>query len=422
MLILLDARVSSDDMMAKMSNMQMTRMPLVSRYDPASGDGVSFMTQNDFGGWEMPVAPVAPSGQSAGLAILRDSAITALTAGAPVAHPENGLVGIVARAGDGAGAVLAIGDAFQAAVAAGVEIDEALMPQAAGESGLPPPIDREIGKIYYFHDYSSLGYINGFYGPGKAGGFDPSFVTTIDFSVWSVALSGAGGTKIAQSDKNVPLVQNGMSLEAPFRGHADDYLASCIVHATPSSEGQPIFLVQFWRSAPDRYNPNTDSKSYDEAAPAMTGWAAEENTCGDAIREMGPARLAALANSETATGSATQPAEEDGAPATPATPQVTSAQGEWRRVDTWTATGLEALFRDLPEGRMLTIGCTVSGELAIAISPGQQVQAIDGKAPAIAPDKTRYILRSANIPDSVIVEIHGETLDVGISKDVGPCN
>ncbi|QFT93988.1 hypothetical protein FIU86_14155 [Roseovarius sp. THAF9] len=408
--------------MAKMSNMQMTRMPLVSQYDLASGEGLSFMTQNDFGGWEMPVAPVAPSGQSAGLAILRDSAITALTAGAPVAHPENGLVGIVARAGDGAGAVMAIGDAFQAAVAAGVEIDEALMPQAAGESGLPPPIEREIGKVYYFHDYSDLGYINGFYGPGKAGGFDPSFVTTIDFSVWSVALSGAGGTKIAQGDKNAPLVQNGMSLEAPFRGHADDYLASCIIHATPSSEGQPIFLVQFWRSAPERYNPNTDSKSYDEAAPAMTGWAAGESTCGDAIRHMGSERLAALANSEAATGSAAQPAEGGGAPAAPATPQVTSTQGEWRRVDTWAATGLEGLFRDLPEGRMLMIGCTVSGELAVAISPGQNVQTIDGEMPAIAPDKTRYILRSAKIPDIISVDINGRILDVAVSADAGPCS
>lgn len=421
MLILLDARVSSDDMMAKMTNMQMTRMPLVSHYDLASGEDLFFMTQNDFGGWEMPVAPVAPSGQSAGLAILRDPAITALTAGAPVAHPENGLVGIVARAGDGAGAVLPIGDAFRAAVAAGVEINEALVPQAPGESGLPPPIEREIGKIYYFHDYSDLGFINGFYGPGQAGGFDPSFVTTIDFSVWSVALSGAGGTKIAQADKNLPLVQNGMSLEAPFRGNADDYLASCIVHATPSSEGQPIFLVQFWRSAPERYNPNTDSKSYDEAAPAMAGWAEGESACDDAIREMGPARLAALSNTQAPADTDAPSAPDQSFSAEPQTPQVSSVQDEWRRVPTWTATGLEALFRDISGGRMITIGCTTSGELAIAISPGQQVQAIDGKSPSIAPDKTRYVLRSANIPESIVVDIAGETLEVALSSDAGPC-
>lgn len=421
MLILLDARVSSDDMMAKMTNMQMTRMPLVSHYDLASGEDLFFMTQNDFGGWEMPVAPVAPSGQSAGLAILRDPAITALTAGAPVAHPENGLVGIVARAGDGAGAVLPIGDAFRAAVAAGVEINEALVPQAPGESGLPPPIEREIGKIYYFHDYSDLGYINGFYGPGQAGGFDASFVTTIDFSVWSVAISGAGGTKIAQADKNLPLVQNGMSLEAPFRGHADDYLASCIVHATPSSEGQPIFLVQFWRSAPERYNPNTDSKSYDEAAPAMTGWAEGESACSDAVRDMGPARLAALSNTQAPVDTDAPSAPDQSVPAEPQTPQVSSVQGEWRRVATWTATGLEAFFRNLPEGRILTVGCTASRELAIAVSPGERVEGIDGKPTLPGNDATRYILRSGEIPEAVMLNIDGAEVEIGITGDVGPC-
>ncbi|WP_159441606.1 hypothetical protein [Roseivivax lentus] len=421
MLILLDAQVSSDDMLARAGALQMTRMPLVSQYDPASGDALSFMTQNDLGGWEMPVAPVAPSGQSAGLAILRDPAITALTAGAPVAHPVNGLVGIVARAGNGAGAVLPIGDAFRAAVAAGVEINEALVPQVAEEGGLPPPVAREIGKIYYFHDYSDLGYMGGFYGPGQAGGFDPSFVTTIDFSVWSVALSGAGGTKMAQGDKSLPLVQNGMALEAPFRGNADDHLASCIVHATPSSEGQPVLLVQFWRSVPERYNPNTDSKSYDEAAPSMTGWAAGESACEDAIRNMGPARLAALTNSETPTASAAQPRPDDGASPSPAPPPPSSVQDDWRRAANWTATGLEALFRDLPGGRILTVGCTASRELAIAISPGQQVRSIDGKTPSTGPDETSYILRSGDVLSSIRVQIGDDTLDVDVSTDVGPC-
>lgn len=316
MLILIDAQVSNEDMMARAADLQMTRMPLVSQFDLMSGDGLSFMTQNDFGGWEMPLAPVVPSGQSAGLAILRDPAITALTAGAPVAHPENGLVGIVARAGDGAGAVLPIGEAFRAAVAAGVEINEALVPKSADAVGLPPRVAQEIGRIYYFHDYSDLGYMGGFYGPGQAGGFDASFVATIDFSVWSVALSGAGGTKFAQGDKNLPLVQNGMALEAPFRGRPDDHLASCIVHATPSSEGQPVFLVQFWRSAPERYNPNTDSKSYDEAAPAMTGWADGASACDDAIRTMGPERLAALANSAAPNVPNARPAPDDAADVT----------------------------------------------------------------------------------------------------------
>ncbi|EPX82145.1 hypothetical protein [Salipiger mucosus] len=416
-LVLVDAGVSSEDMMAKAGSLRMTRMPLVGQYDPASGEGLSFMTQNALGGWEMPIAPVAPSGQSAGLPILRDAAITSLSAGAPVAHAEDGLVGLLARAGDGAGAVLPVADAFRAAVAAGVHIDDALMPRDTQDGGLPPRVASEIGRIYYFHDYSDLGYFGGFYGPSQGAGFDPSFVTTVDFSVWSVALSGAGGTKVAQGDKTVPLVGNGMALEAPFRGNAADYLASCIVHTTPSSEGRPVFLIQFWRSVPERYNPNVGSKSYDEAAPAMTGWVEGDNICSDAIGQMGAERLAALSNS----GTAAARAEPEEAANPSEAPQHASVQGAWRRVETWQATGLEALFRDLPEGRLLTVGCTASGEFAIAVTPGDKVESIAGITPQRAEDSTRFILKAAATPGATTVVIDGEGIDIDIPEDIGPC-
>lgn len=417
-LSLVTSNVPQDDMTAKFGRLQMTRQPLVAAYDAASGDGLLFLTQSALGGWERPLAPAMPSGQAAGLVVLRSDTFTPFSAGAPLMHPVSGLVGLVARAADGAASMLPIGAAVQAAQAAGVAVQDWMIPAGTDDSGLPPRVATEIGRMIIFHDYSDLGYIGGFYGPSQGTGFDADFATTIDFSVWEVDLAGGGGTRIAQGDRTVPLVPTGMGMEAPFTGRPGDHLASCIIHATPSSEGRPVFVVQFWRSVPERYNPNTDSKDYDQAAPPMTGWADSDQTCANALRDMGEERLASLANRAPAPTPTPQPR----APAPPAADEaVAGVQGDWRRVDSWTATGNEALFRDLPGGLLLTIGCTSSGELAIAISPGAGIASINGRAALASGDGSRFVLVPPQIPAEITFDQGGQTQAVPMTSDLVEC-
>lgn len=51
-------------------------------------------------------------------------------------------------------------------------------------------------------------------------------------------------------------------------------------------------VLQFWRAVPERYNPNTGSKSYDEAAPPVIGWADGASPCAERLASLDTTGLA----------------------------------------------------------------------------------------------------------------------------------
>ncbi|WP_299612887.1 hypothetical protein [uncultured Tateyamaria sp.] len=412
-LALISIAPTQEEMNAKFANVAMTRQPLTSTYDPASADGLSFMTQNALGGWERPLALATPSGRSGDQVILRSDAFNTLSIGAPVSHPTNGLVGLIARAGDGSGALLPIADALRATQAAGVATAAWMMPAGAPDGGgLPPRVASEIGRMIIFHDYSDLGYIGGFYGPSQGTGFDESFQTVVSYSVWQVDLNGGGGTRIAQIDRTVPLVPVGMAMEAPFTGRPGDHLATCVTHATPSSGGRPVFVVQFWRSVPERYNPNTDSKDYDQAASPMLGWADGETHCIDALRQMGTDRLAALANGTAAFAEETIATSNAGSSA---------PSGTWQSRPNWDATGRDGQTFDLGDGITLTTGCTASKERVVAIEPGVTLTAINGQVPMDGPNGIRFVLLAPSTEGSLALVLSGDARTLSLPAGTGTC-
>ena len=371
--------VPTEDTMAKFTANPITSQPLVGVFDPATDRAqATFVTQNPFGGWERPVALVALSGGASGALTLRDPALTALSLGAPIVTAEKGLVGVVVRAVDGVAQAAGLSEVVAAASADGIVVDDFMRPSDPGDGALPPRVESELGRVIVFADQGSLGWIGGFYGPSRGAGFDETFVATIAFSVWEIPPGGAA-TRIAGDDKQLPLVPVGQQLEAPLRGRSPDHLASCVVHATPSSEGRAAMVLQFWRFNATMGTSQTGFRSFDEAAPPLTGWADGDAPCAAALGKLNDARRQALF------GRAAAPSIAE-APLTGASDAPAAAA--WRTLPTWDATGIEAVSVDFGDGT-LTVGCTESRELAVTIRPGAEVDEITiGGRPA--PESGRH--------------------------------
>jgi hypothetical protein len=345
--------------------------------------------------------------------VLRSDAFTELSVGAPLVHPENGLVGIVARAASGSAAMLGVADIVAAATAAGFQTAEMLSPADQGPSALPPRVESETGRIYVFSDNSYIGYLGAFYGPSGGAGFDPSFVAPVSFSVWEVAADGGTTRRIAGGDKSLALNPAGMALEAPFSATPGDRLASCVVHPTQASGGRPIFVLQFWRAAPERYNDQIDDKSYDEAAAPLTGWADATDPCGAALATLDRGRFAALMGRPLPEGGvASGAASTDEAP-----------DAAWRQVEIWSATGRAAVSRDVGDGRTVTAGCTESGETAVAVSPGSGVTRIGGVDATThdADGGVAFALLPPVADGAVALVINGGTESVDLGAALGGC-
>ena len=77
--------IPNDEMMAKFSELQITAMPTVGTFDAASdGRQVQILTQNAFGGWEIPLDPAEVSGKTGRGITIRTPALSGLSTGAPV--------------------------------------------------------------------------------------------------------------------------------------------------------------------------------------------------------------------------------------------------------------------------------------------------------------------------------------------------
>lgn len=350
-LIVADVAVSRDDQLAKYNSFGVTRQALVGTYDPSQDGGVTFQTQSVLGEFVQPLDLAMASGQADGMILLQNSAFSPLSIGAPVAHPQKGLVGVIAKAANGAGGMIGIDTLIRALESAGIEVPELLRPSGTGQNGLPARVESEIGRVYVFSDYTDLGYIGGFYGPSGGSGFDETFVSEISFSVWAVNPESGAVQHLAGGDKTVPLVPVGMSLEAQYRKTPGEYLASCVVHKTPASQDKEVFLLQLWRSPTNRI--------YDEAAPPITGWAVGDTPCASGLATLDRQTLTALS------GNLSTPAASADAQAEPLQP---SSPTQWTIIDHWNPTG-RAAASTTAAGITFTLSCTDSMELILAMSP-----------------------------------------------------
>ncbi|MBY8974288.1 hypothetical protein KHP62_00615 [Rhodobacteraceae bacterium NNCM2] len=288
--------VPNEEMVARFTELQMNALPAIGIFDPATdARQVQFLTQSALGGWESPIDPAAVSGQSARGFNIQSPGLSTLSIGAPVTHQNRGLVGVIAAAQPGAARVVAIDEAIDAVIEAGFPVPPEMRPRGNATGELPSAVENEMGRVYVFQDNSSIpNGLTGFYGPSDGVGFDPNFVTSIDYSVWGINLDAPSGSLLATGDKTLPLVPTGMALEAPFKGTPSDFVATCVMHETPTSAGRRAMVMQFWRSVPERFNPNIGTKSYDEAAPPLTGWADGASPCADRLARLDTKRIAAL--------------------------------------------------------------------------------------------------------------------------------
>jgi len=295
-LSLVAVKVPNEEIMAKFSAIQLRAQPLVGVLDPTSdGRQVQLLTQSALGGWESPLDPAEVTGQSAQGFTMRSSAINPMSVGAPVVHPQKGLVGVISAAQSGSARVIGMTDVVDAVVAAGFQVPPGIRPKGDAVGELPRQVDNELGRIYVFSDNSSLAAgLSGFYGPSEGLGFDERFVASLDYSVWGVDLGAPSGTLLAKGAKTLPLIRSGMPVEAPFKGTPPDIVATCVVHETPGSQGRRALVMQFWRAVPERYNNQMGSKGYDEAAPPLTGWADGPSPCAGRIARLDAERVAAL--------------------------------------------------------------------------------------------------------------------------------
>ena len=161
--------------------------------------------------------------------------------------------------------------------------------------GLPVAESDGTGRLMLFQDYRSLGRgFTGHYGPANGVGFDAEFMADVYYSVWTLDDVEIGGARLSEKRKTVPLNPSGLSLEAAYQGPAPDVAATCIIHPTPKSNGRKALIMQFWRAVPERADRTTGAKSYDEAAPALVGWADAEYPCAVALHDIGDARASAV--------------------------------------------------------------------------------------------------------------------------------
>lgn len=365
-LAIIVASVPEDEMLAKMTANPINQIPRVGAFDPQSdAPEVVFVTQSDFGGWERPPAPASVVGVTAAGIRIQQIGLSDKSIGAPVVHVERGLIGVIAKVSGDSALVLPIEAVVEAVQKAGHEVPDMMRPQDAAGGELPRAVENELGRLIVFSDNTYIGQgMTGFYAPSQGVGFDESFVATIRYSVYGVDPSGPSARFFAGFDKALPLVPAGMVLEAPTRETPPDLVASCIIHATPSSQGREALVIQFWRAVPARYNEQIDDKSYDEAAPPITGWVKSPDECANRIADMGPSLAAAL-RGETV-------APEDTASSTPAPAPPSDSAGSgaaWSAFDPWAPTGLPAMSITFSDGRVLTLGCTESRELVLALTP-----------------------------------------------------
>nr|WP_067293711.1 hypothetical protein [Marinobacterium profundum] len=288
--------IPNDEIMAKFSDMRLTAQPLVGVFDPKTdGRQVQFVTQGALGGWESPLDPAEVTGQSGRGFTLRSGVLNPMSVGAPVVHPRKGLVGVISAAQSGSARVSGISELIDAIVNAGFPVPPEIRPTDSEAGELPRQVDSELGRFFVFSDNSSIAAgLTGFYGPSQGLGFDENFVANLDYSVWSLDLGASAGALLATGAKTLPLIRSGMPLEAPFRGTPPDVVATCVIHETPASQGRRAVVMQFWRAVPERYNDQTNTKSYDEAAPPLTGWADGASPCAQRIAQLDAKRIAAL--------------------------------------------------------------------------------------------------------------------------------
>ncbi|WP_378943035.1 hypothetical protein [Paracoccus sp. R86501] len=176
--------VPLDDTTAKFTANTITSQLLVGVFNPATDPAqATFVTQNPFGGWERPVAPVALSGGASGPFTLRDPALTAFSLGGPIVTAEKGLVGVIVRAVYGTAQMASLPEVVVAAPADGIVVDDFVRPTDPEKGALPPRAESEMGKVIVFADQGSLGWIGGFCGPSGGAGFVETFIATIAFSV-----------------------------------------------------------------------------------------------------------------------------------------------------------------------------------------------------------------------------------------------
>ncbi|ETX13576.1 hypothetical protein OCH239_09865 [Roseivivax halodurans JCM 10272] len=413
-LAIVDTQISESAAAEWYRSLRLTQEPLIGIYEPDTDGGVSIMTQNPIGGFERPDALLEPSGNASGMVVLRGDAVGPMSAGAPVAHAEKGLVGVLSRASDGMATMHNIADIVTLARNSGVNVPDNMTPSEQNPGGLPPRVESETGRIYYFGDYSYIGNLSGFYGPSGGMGFDETFVTDVTFSVWEIDTSTGARARIAAGAKALPLIPAGMSLEAPFSDTPGDTLASCVVHATPRSGDRDIVVLQFWRNAPERYNDQIHDKSYDEAAPPLTGWAEGETPCDHALSGIDDGRLAALAGRAPTPSVA---AEDD-------EPESDTEEADWRPLENWEPTGRGAQRLALGS-RTLIAGCTESRELVVALTPAGGIGrlSLDGSdlgASAIEGDHL-YVFVPADATGVLTAEIEDEMLQVSLAPIQGDC-
>ncbi len=310
-LALVSISVPQAEAVAKISDIGLRILPRVGTFDPDSdGRALSFLTQTALGGWERPLDPATVTGLTTNGFAIQNPSLTELSVGAPVVHPEKGLVGVIGNAANGAAQVIRLDEIVETVIAAGFPMPPELRPKPSDGEELPRAVRNELGRLYVFQDYSYIGRgMTGFYGPSDGLGFSEDFVTAVRYSVFSVDLNGPSGALFAEGAKTVPLVPVGLPLEAPTRETPPDIVASCVVHATPSSGGRQVLVLQFWRAVPERYNAQIDDKSYDEAAPPVTGWAEGPSPCRARLQQLDPGRLAALRGEAVATVDTATPEE-----------------------------------------------------------------------------------------------------------------
>lgn len=186
-----------------------------------------------------------------------------------------------------------------------------------------------------------------------------------------------------------------------------------MIHATPSSQGEPVYVVQFWRSVQERYNPNIDDKDYDQAATPMTGWAGDD-ACATAISNMGPERIATLLGA-----AAIAPDAPAGAP----NPECRSAAAaaDWQEMSSRAATGRSALTVSIPRGATLFVGCTESRELAVAVTPGGSLARINGVDVRRADPDVSYMLLPRDVPSEIVIEHSGATTRIPVPQERLAC-
>lgn len=336
---------------------------------------MEFVTQSSFGGWETPIEPAEILGSTPTGFTIRSTGLTTYSVGAPVALSGKGLVGIVSQVDptSGSARIIAMPALVDALSNAGLFVPGEMRPVDESLRELPRRVENEVGNPILFQDFSSLPRgLTVYYGPSGGFGFDPNFQAEVSYRVLEMDPAGPNGRVIATGSKRVPFVPEGFGLEAPYQGTPPDLVATCIFHQTPSSDGRNTLVMNFWRAVPERESRTTGSKSYDETALNVVGWADGDTPCIDRIGQLPATTVSALrgevSQADLFVATANQPPiDEDG---------WSSTISEWNKAEVFEPTGTSAYSTEFGIGQELSISCTVSGELLVSIEPSDGVEGI----------------------------------------------